>query len=244
MKHMLTRIFPRLLLTLLLLPLAGLRSDSAGLKAQDTIGFNQSSLSGWHFQVNAGDSVTFGAYLHNQSMANPFYDSIQISGYIDTGAAPIPFSFPIIPNVYIGANSDQFFIGTIHFFDNYQSGMFRIGGNTIVIWPTLYDPNFNTGDSLTATVIVIDTINSVGPEPPAPEVRCYPVPASGPLYITGPQQSSQPVSVIVRDNTGRIIATAENPSQGIDTEPWAPGIYLLEIYFENGDKSYIKVMRQ
>jgi hypothetical protein len=49
--------------------------------------------------------------------------------------------------------------------------------------------------------------------------------------------------IIVHNAAGEIITVSDNPSLAIPTEDWASGVYLLEITFENGRKSFYKIMR-
>ncbi len=216
----------------------------AGLRAQDTIGFGPSGFSGMPVSVYAGDTVTVGAFVRNYSDSAYQNDTIQINGYVDTGSVFIPFSLPPVPAINIPAYDSIFFLIPIDFRDNYQGGIFRIGNNTIVIWPSMYDPNFGTGDSLTATVLVIDTINSIGPGHEYDDgVRCYPVPGNGPLFIMSNNPSLRPSEAIVRDINGKIVLVSKNPTAGIEMDGWLNGIYFIEIIFDNGTRGIYKIMR-
>jgi hypothetical protein len=239
---MLNRTISRLLF-LTVLAVSGM-FQTGGLRAQDTIGFGPSGFSGMPVSVYAGDTVTVGAFVRNYSDSAYQNDTIQINGYVDTGSVFIPFSLPPVPAISMAAYDSVFFLIPIDFRDNYQGGIFRIGNNTIVIWPSMYNPNFATGDSLTATVLVIDTINSIGPGHEYDDgVRCYPVPGNGPLFIMSSNPSLRPSEAIVRDMNGKIVTVSKNPSAGIEMESWLSGIYFIEIIFDNGTSGIYKIMR-
>lgn len=236
-------IFRTLLVTLLVIGAGSVRSV-AGLKAQDTIRFGSTGFSGMPDSVQTGTQTLVGAFLKNSLYSDSAYhDSVEVHGYLDTGAVNmVYFSFP---KTYLSlVPGDSIFkIFPINFSDPNLGGYFRIGNNTIVIWPVCDDPNFLTGDSLIANVIVLPT--GMGPEPIDNEVvRCFPVPASGPLYIVSMSPSIHPVSAVIRDMTGRVVDESHNMQIGIDTEPWPPGVYFIDVTFDNGTYRTYKVVRQ
>lgn len=222
-------------------------NHDGGLRAQAAIGFGHNGLIGMPDTAFAGDSVLVGSFIKNYAPLNDstYFDTIQIVGFVDTtGPSTIPFTLPPVSQLLIAPGDSLFFILPFSFRDYPMGGNFRIGNNVIVVWPISFDPHFATLDSLTANVFVIDTISGMGSEHiSGGDVRCYPVPAVGPLYVTSSNHSLKVKEVIVRDGTGRIIAISKTPGLGIDTEPWASGIYLLEITFENGKKSVYKIIR-
>jgi hypothetical protein len=245
MKPVLKRFFPRLLFALLLLAGSGMSRISAGLHAQNTIGFSLFGFSGMPDTVYAGDTIPVGAFFKNFGVTsyNPS-DTFEIRGSIDTlSGPPILFSFP--PDTTSLAPGDStFVIFPIDFRDNHMGGNFKIGNNIIVVWPISYNQTWGTHDSLTATVFVIDTINGIGPElSPYEGVRCYPVPASGPMYITSNNPSMRPKEVIIRSATGDVVFVSKTPSFGIETESWANGVYFLEVTFDNGSRRVYKVVK-
>jgi hypothetical protein len=241
MKHLLKRFIPRCLLALALLVLGGI-SQQNSLRAQDTLGFSQIGFAGMPDTVNNGNSTLVGAFLENRSLSTTFNDSVLISGYVDT-SAQVPFSFPAYDTITILPGDTQFVIMPIAFTDPSLSGFFRIGSNTIVIWPIALHSSFETGDSLTATVFILPT--GLGPEPHNnEEVRCYPVPSNGPLFIQSLSPTLRPAQAVVRDVNGRVVAESKTLAAGIDTEPWPPGVYFIEVTFDNGTMRIYKVMRQ
>jgi len=234
--------FPvRLLAIVALLLLSGITGE---LRSQNLIGFGSTGFSGMPDTAYSGDSIPVGAFVKNFSPQAYPVDTIQIRGYIDTGSVHIPFAFP--PVVYsIPAYDSAFFILPTVFRDIHMGGNFRIGNNVIVVWPAVYHAGFSTGDSLTATVFVIDTISGIPPGGTVDEsVRCFPVPSSGPLYIYSASTNYHPKEVMVHDASGQVVYYSKNAGASIDTEPWRPGIYFIEITFDNGAKHTYKIVRQ
>lgn len=248
MKPTLKRFFPKLLLVLMMLAFTGMDRTSSGLHAQTTpIGFASTGLIGMPDTVFSGDSVLVGAFIKNYDTSGfyIFNDTIQIYGHIDTGSSVIPFTLPPVPPQQAIIPGDSvFYILPIAFRDSSMGGNFRIGNNVIVVWPISFDPTFTTLDSITTNVFLIDTINGIGLDPISDaNIRCYPVPASGPLYVTSGSHRLIIKEIIIRDANGKAVAVSDNPSTGILTDSWASGIYMLEIYFENGQRSVYKIIR-
>ena len=241
---MLKRSIPRLIIALMILTCSGLSRTGAGLRAQNGIGFDYHGFLGMPDTVYSGTLQQVGAILKNYSLTPLVQDTVQLVGYIDTTNGHVPISFPPFDSInLLPGDTLPVFFG-INFLDSQMGGHFRIGNNTIVIWPVCYNPNFSTYDSLTATVYVIDTISGLGPEYDLDEgVRCYPVPASGPLFVTSTNPRLRPKSVTIRDASGRIVLVSTTPSFGIETESWADGVYMLEVTFENGSKRVYKVVK-
>ncbi|HTL81906.1 MAG TPA: T9SS type A sorting domain-containing protein [Bacteroidia bacterium] len=219
------------------------------LRAQTmTIGFDQTTgFIGLQDTVYAGAQFPFGGLVKNNSDTAVFSDSLIISGLIDTGSGYVHLPPTPIPNTVIQPHDSVLILIPGDFRDNYQGGLFRIGGNVIVVWPAIVgsSSSFNTGDSLTATVFIIDTINSTGSSmSPDEQVRCYPVPAQGLLYITSASPSYHVKEATVYDLTGRLIAYSKETSAGIDTESWLPGVYILDVTFDNGTRRIYKIARR
>ncbi|MDQ3110750.1 MAG: T9SS type A sorting domain-containing protein [Bacteroidota bacterium] len=230
-----------MILVLAMLILSGI-SSNARLSGQ-TIGFDFQGLIGMPDTVAAGDSYPVGVFVKNfSSFDSLLNDSVQIVGGIDTIPGPgftSMFALPPVGNISLLPGDTQFFIIPI-LFDIISAG-FHIGNNVIVVWPICTsNPNFNTQDSITVNVVVLSGI-STGPEPG--EIKCFPVPANGPLFVTSSNRTLVIKQIVITDASGKIIAVSDNPGAGIDTNDWAAGIYLLDITFENGQKSVYKVIR-
>ncbi|MBI3511661.1 MAG: T9SS type A sorting domain-containing protein [Bacteroidetes bacterium] len=219
---------------------------TASLRAQNMVSFGVSGFSGMPDTVySSNNAVLVGAFLKNTSVTFSYNDTIQVDGYIDRGASTVPLHFPPVDSININPGDSLFFIIPVQFADTFMQGLFRIGGNVIVVWPTVFNSVFATGDSLTATVFVLDSVNSTGaPLHNFDEVRCYPVPATGMLYITGGGQQLHPKEVVISDATGKIIVRSKDVSMGINTEPWPPGIYFLDVLFDNDTHHVYKISRE
>lgn len=211
-------------------------------KAQDTIGFGPTGFSGMPDSVWSGEYLPVGAFLKNYS-SSPYNNFIQITGLVDSGGIPVPLVFPPV-NYQIPGNDSLFVINHIDFTAGYLGGIFAIGNNTIVIWPILFDPNWNTGDSLRATVFVMDSIVGVNDLADESSIRCYPVPSSGLLYLTSSSRNLVPESAIIRSSTGEIVFRTNTPLNAIDVSTWSPGVYFIEVTFENGRQGVYKIMRE
>ena len=207
----------------------------------------RSGLSGWPDTAFAGDSIPVGGYLKNYSN-NFFNDTLMIQGYVDTGAAPVPFLIDysyLWPAFSIAPSDSQFVILPISFEPGNTGGYFHVGNNVVVVWPISVGPDsFRTNDSIFLNVLLIDTINSIGPEYPPANVRIYPVPANGPLYINSYHPQYQVTTVVIRNAMGQIVYSAESAAGPINTEEWAPGLYTVETTLSNGQVGYYKILRQ
>ncbi|MCX6310589.1 MAG: T9SS type A sorting domain-containing protein [Bacteroidetes bacterium] len=244
MKPTINCFLPKLLFTMMVLVFSG-TNPNCGLRAQALLGFGSPGLVGWSDTAySSTNTIPVAAYIKNIAAPSmlAFHSSIQIHGYIDTGNAVIPFVFPQVDSINILPGDSIFFLMPFVFLDNQMGGQLRIGNNVIVVWPISLDPNFSTQDSISANVFVIDP-NGVPEHNKSDDIRFYPVPTNGPLYVTSSSHSLLVKEVIVRDAAGKTIAVSNSPSLGIDTEAWAHGIYFLEITFDNGQKSTYKIIR-
>ncbi|HEU4718880.1 MAG TPA: T9SS type A sorting domain-containing protein [Bacteroidia bacterium] len=219
--------------------------SSERIDAQTGIGFGAPGLIGMPDTVYSGYSTFIGAYLKNFDTSFVYSDSIRIDGYVDTLSGPhIPFSLPASYLNGVNPGDSLFFPFWLTFKDTYMGGNLRIGGNVIVVWPATFQSGFSTADSVTANIFLIDTLAGTGPEHLVPDdVKCFPVPASGPLYISCVNPNLRPKSISVHDAGGRVIYVNDKPSSPIDTDSWAPGVYFLEIEFDNGGLRVYKIMK-
>jgi hypothetical protein len=156
-------------------------------KAQNTIGFFTSSFINLPDTAIDGDSAWVGIVLQNFSDSvtySPNY-TVDIVGYIDTGATVIPLYFGAYRGFILP--SETAVLQTLYQIRSVQNQRFlRIGGNVIVVWPLPNDPNFISN---------LDTISQIGLVQPMwmglsnydKEVnllRVYPVPRSVPIQFT------------------------------------------------------------
>lgn len=236
------KILLKLVALLALIPMLNVSS----LKAQDTLAFTPNGLSGWPDTAFAGDSIPVGAFLKNYSDSTVFGDSLIVEGYVDTGLV-VPFSIPYFQLLQVwqlAPGDSSFLIIPVAFRPGNQGGNFRVGNNVVVVWPVALGSQFVTGDSIYANVFLIDTISSIGPEYQQADVRIYPVPSRGPLYINSYHPNLRITAVVIRDAAGREIYRRENTSAPIETEAWSPGIYTVETLLSNGTSSYYKIIRE
>lgn len=236
----------------LLLPLVlALLVNATPGKSQNLLAFSPNQLSGWNDTVyidSIGPNiVTCAGYLKNMSPSNTFSDSLLIAGYIDTGLV-VPFSYPLYylyPTFSIAPNDSAPLLVQFDVSTPPSGGQFHVGNNVVVVWPIGVGPgNWNPGDSIVMNVFIIDTISSVGQEPPGGFLRIYPVPANGPLMISSFHPQYHITHLIIRDASGREVYNAAPTGGSIDTETWAPGLYTIEAAVSNGTVSWYKIMRQ
>lgn len=237
----------KLILKLLICIFASTLTPS-GLKAQDTIGFTPNGISGWPDTAFAGDSIPIAAYLKNYSDSVPFMDSLAIEGYVDTGLV-VPFTityYQLYQIFYLLPGDSSLIIIPVDFQTGSQGGRFHIGNNVVVVWPVAHGANssFLTKDSITLNVFLIDTISSLGPERETAQIRMYPVPSNGPLYISSANANHRIEYVIIRDTQGKIVHEARGPSPVVETQTWESGIYTVETHLSNGSVSHYKIIRQ
>jgi hypothetical protein len=216
------------------------------LQAQDTLGFTPNGLSGWPDTAFAGDSIPVGAFLKNYSDSTIFADSLIVNGYVDTGLV-VPFSIPYFQLYQVwqlAPGDSSFLIIPVAFRPGNQGGNFRVGNNVVVVWPIALGSQFVTGDSISVNVFLIDTINSVGQEYRGAEVRIYPVPSKGPLYINSYHPTLTISMIIIHDSAGREVYRGANTHAPIDTESWAPGMYTIQTILSDGSTSFYKIIRE
>lgn len=220
----------------------------SSLKAQDTIGFTPNGISGWPDTAFAGDSIPIAAYIKNYSDSVTFVDSIAIEGYVDTGLV-VPFSityYQLYQFFYLLPGDSSLFIIPVDFQTGSQGGRFHIGNNVVVVWPVSHGSNssFATKDSITLNVFLIDTLSSLGPEREVADIRMYPVPSNGPLYINSVNGNLRIEHVIIRDAEGKIVHEARGSNPVVETQSWSSGIYTVETHLSNGSVSHYKIIRQ
>lgn len=220
------------------------RANSAS--AQNSFAFTPNGLSGWSDTVYAWDSILVAGYLKNYDSLITFMDSLEIHGYVDTGSALVPFSIPMqMPQLWsLPPLDSSWLIFPVVFTPGSSGGEFHVGNNVVVVWPFTTTGTFEAMDSVVLNVFLIDTLNSAGHDYPPAEVRIYPVPANGPLYINSYHPQYRVETIVIRDATGREVYRGRSGSGPIDTEGWASGLFTIETTLSNGSVSYYKILRQ
>jgi hypothetical protein len=212
-------------------------------RAQNYIGFYPPVLIGLPDTVSTGDSITAGAVLGNLSPL-VYNDTLTIQGYVDTGSGTVNFLYQVYPQAYINPFDTIPFIFQFGVQLASQQGSFRIGGNVIVIWPVVSDPQFDTGDSIVVPVYVRNgTGVAEQPRSRPTGVRCFPVPTSNKLNIEVLPGHPSPEYILIRDVRGRIVHQSPFAPQPVNTEHWESGIYILECRYEDGSRNFIRIIR-
>ncbi len=233
----------RIILVVSVLALSGLNSYNTLSAQQSTIGFDSIGFIGMPDTVATGEFWQIGAFIRNfssfDSLSN---DSVRIVGYIDTlGPFTTPYASPWV-SISLLPNDTIFYLVPILFDATSAGAAFHIGNNVIVVWPITTRSGYISSDTLTVSVIVVEG-TGIGPDIEIGEIRCYPVPASGPLYVTSSNRNMVIKEITIRDASGKIVAVSDNPVEGIITDTWATGIYMLEVTFENGKRSNYKIVK-
>lgn len=212
-------------------------------RAQNFIGFYPPVLIGLPDTVSTGDSIIAGAVLGNISPLI-YNDTLIIQGYVDTGNGNVPFLYQLYPQVTINPYDTIPIIFQFAIQHPSQQGAFRIGGNVIVIWPVVSDPQFDTGDSIVVQVHVLDgTSVQERPRTRPQGVKCFPIPTRQHLNIEVLPGHPSPEYILIRDMQGRIIYESPFTPQPVNTEHWESGIYILECRYEDDSSSYIRIIR-
>ncbi|MCU0431874.1 MAG: T9SS type A sorting domain-containing protein [Bacteroidia bacterium] len=213
------------------------------VRAQNFIGFYPSVLIGMPDTVATGDSITAAAILGNVSPL-VYNDTLILQGYVDTGNGNVNFLYQVYAQVLLNPFDTLPLIFQIPIEQVSQQGFFRIGGNVIVIWPIVSDPQFTTGDSIVVPVYVLDG-TGIGERPRTRPIgiKCFPIPTLQNLHIEVLPGHPTPETIVVRDIQARIIYQAPWTTQPINTAEWESGIYILECRYEDGSSSYLRIIR-
>ncbi|MCA6362035.1 MAG: T9SS type A sorting domain-containing protein [Bacteroidetes bacterium] len=213
------------------------------MRAQNFIGFYPPVLIGLPDTVSTGDSIIAGAVLGNLSPLL-YNDTLTIAGYVDTGNGNVNFLYQVYPQAIINPFDTVPIIFQFAIQHPSQQGAFRIGGNVIVIWPILSDPQFDTGDSIVVPVFVLDgTGINENPRSRPLGIKCFPIPTRQHLNIEVIPGHPSPEYMLIRDVQGRIIYQSPYAPQPVNTEHWESGIYILECRYEDGSRNFIRIIR-
>jgi hypothetical protein len=115
---------------------------------------------------------------------------------------------------------------------------FRLGGNTVVIWPSFVGQPIQ-GDSILKEIYVLDP-NSV-PKSGMNQLYFFPNPAGSVLSVKASKNAAIPKMIIIRDLSGRVLLNApylENEGS-MNIEKLSAGIYILELELPEG-KNFVQ----
>jgi hypothetical protein len=137
-------------------------------------------------------------------------------------------------NQYFAAEQPRNFNITVPVTEDF----FRLGGNTVVIWPSFVGQPI-LGDSTLKEIYVLDP-NSIQ-KPSQNQLYLFPNPAGSVLSVKATTNATIPEMIIIRDLSGRILLrTAYNENDGsLNIDKLAAGIYILELQLPEG-KSFVQ----
>jgi hypothetical protein len=238
MKH----IIPFLFTTALLSAVCFTSTES---KAQNTIGFFTTSFINLPDTAVDGDSAVVGIVLQNFSDSvtySPNY-TVDIIGYIDTGAAVIPLYFGAYQGFILP--SDTVVLQTLYQIRSVQNqGVLRIGGNVIVVWPIPNDPNFGPNLDTISQIIFVQPM-WMGLSDHEKEInllRVFPIPSKGPIQFTNRDASNPMQFVEVLDLTGKVVFAHSINNSAVDLSHLPKGMYLLRSTMKNGESQILRIV--
>jgi hypothetical protein len=120
--------------------------------------------------------------------------------------------------------------------------MFIGGGNTVVIWPSFINIPAVISDSSTIEIFVLESNSIAAADPIQQSIQAIPNPVGDAIMLNNSSVGSNPISMNIRDLTGRILQSSSQSWMDIS---WLPsGIYLLEIRTKEGAFYSRKIFRR
>lgn len=214
-------------------------------KAQNTIGFYTSSFINLPDTAIDGDSAWVGIVLQNFSDSvtySPNY-TVDIVGYIDTGATVIPLYFGAYQGFILP--SDTVVLQTLYQIRSVQNqGFLRIGGNVIVVWPLANDPSFGSNLDTISQILFVQPM-WMGLSDHEKEVnllRVYPVPSNGPIQFTNRDASNPMQFLEVLDLSGKSVFASPINNSAVDLSHLPKGMYMLRSTMKNGESQTLRIV--
>ncbi len=168
------------------------------------------------------------------------YDSIRVV-VTNTGSVPYQGSVSIgmqadsvVTAAYINFSPAGVFMlpgdSIVFNINNYvfDPNALRQGGNIVVVWPVA---NANTGSTIVRNVYFVK-LSTTGIAEPENNIRFYPNPTSGPLVVI--TDLRDPVErVRIWNAQGQQVITVNITPPQIDLSGLKPGIYFIELHYNN-----------
>jgi len=128
-----------------------------------------------------------------------------------------------------------------HLFDT-TSGNYKLGGNTVVIWPSAV--GVYTSDSLWDTIVVVIDVGTDEPVWKGYErLLLYPNPTNGNIFIRFDGREKDIELVRITDVKGRLVEEHERAVK-LNLRKLKPGVYFIEVHLNGKRKKTFKVMRK
>jgi len=205
-----------------------------------TIGMSNVGPLNYSDTVTAGTVDSFSVWVKNVS-ATVFNDTLTLIGAVRDDVNPavlnIVGSYSSTAPMLINANDSI----SIPMLDVYtlDTNNYRTGINVIVIWPVAQTAA--TADSLEFTVYIIDDV-SVDEIDLKQFIKAFPNPSTD--HITIENNSKINIEEVrIYDISGCLLEIIKDRSV-INTEKWATGMYLVDIWLENHQKHAVRIIKQ
>lgn len=123
---------------------------------------------------------------------------------------------------------------------NFTNPGYRIGGNTVVVWPI--GDNITTVDTITGRVTVVEELTSIDTKwPEEKDIKLYPNPSSHTITITFPHKLSLK-DIKVYNTLGMKIL--ETKSNRFDISSFSNGFYFISASFDDNKSKVFKVIKE
>ena len=120
-------------------------------------------------------------------------------------------------------------------------GVFRAGGNIVVIWPS--GNSISTVDSSLLTPVDMEICSGVNDITQEHSVVLFPNPSDNDIFIRNENEQNEVVRIRVLDISGREVAFYHN-AQIISVRSLSPGLYFLEATFRDHSREIYRIQRE
>ncbi len=215
-----------------------------GTQAQTGLGMNDSLFFlTSNDTLTGGSTITYSAYVFNTTNVSysgniNYYIGVDSAGTQGTTLSSIDTTSDVSSDT-IPANDSMSRSGTINVGPQFRSGI-----NTVVIWPVAEaSSGFVTIDSAKFDIYVMD-INNIKNGAQAVGLTIYPNPFSEKIrFLTKGSIIIEEVRIL--DALGRVLLVDKDlERQFIETTDLPQGFYFIELSYNNGVKTCIKMMKQ
>lgn len=208
------------------------------VKPPDTIGVNL--FNDISFPDSAGyglqDSIVF--YVKNKRNA-PYQGTIELWRQVisdSTSGISTKVDSTTLKNISLAPHESR----RVAMAQNFTNPTYRMGGNTVVVWPAGND--IRTADTITGRVIVVDMGEVDEPKWAGYEsVRIYPNPTNSLLSLLS-NSDLKLESIKIFNIAGQMIL--ETKEREVDISQLEPGTYFLTVYLKDGRQKSFKLLKQ
>lgn len=212
------------------------------LLAVPRLGRAQAMLGVEFDSIGLPDTVQEGSLVHvsfnvvNHSTTQPFSGSLVLNGGLLDSLGLDSIAGDTLFNYYIGPGATVHYSFSIPIFtrNTFVEGPFRIGGNVVVVWPSVFGSStFLAVDSLVDSVYVLPLSIPRPENSPRFSLNLYPNPAVNQIQLAVLAPGRIIEQVRVYDVAGRTLFLSEGETDRIDLSNLQPGMYFLAAYMSN-----------